>query len=223
MKILQFHVPQREFKNKFQAHTGVSGCSPWLSKHYTLNNFTCHFMKVLNAALNAEQCLGIFFLGGHQWDQWAGKVSAFYYYLLLYHVTAGREEETRNNTWMQRWGRSAQEMLAGGKGKVRIHLNRYKAESCVGVNTCPLQLWSLHMRAHGKLTHIAQRYLATPPSTETVLTCRPYYRKGRSVLTTESVNRIVWPEKLLKRKGLWMMVWLQPHCTGEDNAWRKHL
>lgn len=41
-------------------------------------------------------------------------------------------------------------------------LDRYRAEPSVSIEACPLQWWSAHAGAHGKLVHIAQRYFATP-------------------------------------------------------------
>lgn len=41
-------------------------------------------------------------------------------------------------------------------------LERYKAEPCVSIDTCPLEWWSAHSV---KLAHFAQKYLASPAST----------------------------------------------------------
>lgn len=73
-------------------------------------------------------------------------------------------------------------------------LERYKAEPYVSIDTCPLQWWSAHSGAHGKLAHMAKRYLATPAST---VPCERLFslaghivQKKRSALSSENVNKL---------------------------------
>ncbi len=74
-------------------------------------------------------------------------------------------------------------------------LERYKAEPYVSIDTCPLQWWSAHSGAHGKLAHIAKRYLATPAS---AVPCERLFslaghivQKKRSALSSENVYKLV--------------------------------
>ncbi|XP_053510051.1 zinc finger BED domain-containing protein 4-like [Ictalurus furcatus] len=85
---------------------------------------------------------------------------------------------------------SDEEVLATDKS-----LERYKAESCVSIETCPLQWWSSQAGTYGKLAHIAKRYLATPAST---VPCERLFslaghivQKKRSALSSENVNKLV--------------------------------
>ena len=79
-----------------------------------------------------------------------------------------------------------------------------RAEPSVSTETCPLQWWSAHTGAHGKLAHIAQKYLATPAST---VPCERLFslaghivQKKRSALTSENVNKLVCLSNWLKEK-----------------------
>ncbi|KAI7800451.1 uncharacterized protein LOC130564312 [Triplophysa rosa] len=85
-------------------------------------------------------------------------------------------------------------------------LERYKAEPCISIDTCPLQWWSAHSGSHGKLAHIAKRYLATPAST---VPCERLFslaghivQKKRSALSSENVNKLVSLSNWLKQQTL---------------------
>ncbi|XP_070781210.1 uncharacterized protein [Enoplosus armatus] len=65
-------------------------------------------------------------------------------------------------------------------------------------NLCSLQWWSAHTGAHGKLAHIAQRYLATPASAGP---CEFSLAGHVSALSSENVNKPVCLSNWLKEKS----------------------
>lgn len=83
-------------------------------------------------------------------------------------------------------------------------LERYKAEPCVSIDTCPPQWWSSHAGAHGNLVHIAKRYLTTPAST---VPCERLFslaghilQKKESALSSENLNKLVCLSNWLKEE-----------------------
>ncbi|KAK3505562.1 hypothetical protein QTP70_021899, partial [Hemibagrus guttatus] len=74
-------------------------------------------------------------------------------------------------------------------------LARYRAESSISLEQCPLHWWSVHSRSHDKLVTIARKYLATPAST---VPCERLFslaghivHKKRVALAPENVNKLV--------------------------------
>lgn len=84
-----------------------------------------------------------------------------------------------------------------------ITLDRYRTEPSVSTETCPLQWWSAHTGANGKLAQIAQRYLITPVSTvpcQRLFSLAVIVQKKRSALSSENVNQLVCLHNWLKEK-----------------------
>ena len=83
-------------------------------------------------------------------------------------------------------------------------LERYKAEPCVSIDTCPLEWWSAHSGAYNKLAHVAQKYLGAPAST---VPCERLFslaghivQKKRSALSSDNVNKLVCLSNWLKEE-----------------------
>ena len=74
-------------------------------------------------------------------------------------------------------------------------VDRYRAEPCTSMETCPLKWWSEHAGAYKSLAPLAQKYLATPATTvprERLFSLSGHIvQKKRAALSTENVTRLV--------------------------------
>lgn len=83
-------------------------------------------------------------------------------------------------------------------------LDRYRAEPIIQMEDCPLQWWAKHSGAYEDLSHLAQKYLASPASavpSETLFSLSGQtLQEKRAVLASESVDRFVCLSNWLSEK-----------------------
>ncbi|XP_023696650.1 E3 SUMO-protein ligase ZBED1-like [Paramormyrops kingsleyae] len=83
-------------------------------------------------------------------------------------------------------------------------LDRYRAEPIIQMEDCPLQWWAKHSGAYEDLSHLAQKYLASPASavpSETLFSLSGQtLQEKRAVLDSESVDRFVCLSNWLSEK-----------------------
>ena len=74
-------------------------------------------------------------------------------------------------------------------------VERYKVEPSASLDQCPLKWWPEHTAIHGKMAHIARKYLGTPATTvlcESLFSLAGYIvQKRRSSLSPENGNKLI--------------------------------
>ncbi|KAJ8369766.1 hypothetical protein SKAU_G00097940 [Synaphobranchus kaupii] len=89
-----------------------------------------------------------------------------------------------------------------GQAAADISVVRYRAETSIFIEDCPLKCWSEHAGAYKSLAHLAQKYLATPATT---VPCERLFslsghivQKKRAALSSDNINRLVCLSNWLK-------------------------
>lgn len=83
-------------------------------------------------------------------------------------------------------------------------LQRYRTESIISVDDCPLQWWYAHSGTYEKLSALARKYLASPA---TSVPCEKLFslaghivQKKRAALLPENVTKLVCLSDWLRKK-----------------------